>query len=88
MIIGEVACAMFVIAGARVGAAGVEVMAGAAGVEVIAGAAGVEVNAGAAGVDVIAGAAGVGVPAAAAFCALAGVAVRRVAPSRPELSKP
>jgi hypothetical protein len=79
MIIGEVACAMFVIAGARVGAAGVEVMAGAAGVEVIAGAAGVEVNA---------GAAGVGVPAAAAFCALAGVAVRRVAPSRPELSKP
>jgi hypothetical protein len=79
MIIGEVACAMFVIAGARVGAAGVEVMAGAAGVEVIAGAAGVEVNA---------GAAGVGVPAAAAFCALAGVAVRRVAPSRPELSRP
>jgi hypothetical protein len=61
MIVGEVACSTFVIAGARVGAAGV---------------------------DVIAGAAGVGVPAAAAFCALAGVAVRRVAPSRPELSKP
>jgi len=79
MIVGEVACAIFVIAGGRVGAAGVEVIAGAAGVDVIAGAA---------GVDVIAGAAGVGVPAAAAFCALAGVAVRRVAPSRPELSKP